>query len=164
ESNLSLYYGRIGLDAGGDVGVLGACRNLGRAIGAAVLPLGVARLPRRAVLGLGVLALATAAAGQSAAVGRTGAGWLGLVFGAAAAAAALLYAALPWFIQPLLRLLLRLHYRVEVTGREHVPRDGPALVVFNHLTWLDGFFLAGFTPRRGKVLVSADIVKGPVLR
>jgi 1-acyl-sn-glycerol-3-phosphate acyltransferase len=87
-----------------------------------------------------------------------------LVLGAVVAAAGAFYAALPWIAQPLMRALLWPHYRVIVTGVENVPPSGPALIVANHSTWLDGFFLAGFTPRRGKAMVSAALVNKPVLQ
>ena len=71
---------------------------------------------------------------------------------------------MPGLAEPLLRCLLGVHYRVKVTGLEHVPRTGPALIVSNHLSWLDGFFVAAYTPRRGKALVSADVVSRPIVR
>lgn len=83
ESNLSLYYGRLGFDGGGDVGVLGACRNLGRAVGAVLLPLALARFGRRTVLAVGVVGLAGAIAGQTLIGSRFGAGMFGFLFGAA---------------------------------------------------------------------------------
>ena len=83
ESNLSLYYGRLGFDGGGDVGVLGACRNFGRATGALLLPLALARIGRRAVLALGVFGLGAAIAGQTLVGSRFGAGMFGFLFGAA---------------------------------------------------------------------------------
>lgn len=79
-------------------------------------------------------------------------------------AAVILYAVLPWVVQPMLRVMLRLRYRVKVVGRENVPKTGPLLVASNHLSWLDGFFLAGFTPRRGRALVSAGLVSGPIVK
>ena len=53
---------------------------------------------------------------------------------------------LRWLVQPLLRVLLALRYRLVVVGREHIPRTGPVLIAANHVTWLDGFFLAGGLP------------------
>jgi 1-acyl-sn-glycerol-3-phosphate acyltransferase len=85
------------------------------------------------------------------------------IVAALAGAAGAFYAALPWTAQPLLRMLLGVRYRVKVTGRENMPRTGPVLIVSNHLSWLDGFFIAGHTPRRGQALVSADILSTPVL-
>jgi PAT family beta-lactamase induction signal transducer AmpG len=83
ESNLSLYYEDLGFGPGADVGALGACRNLGRAAGAMVLPLGLARFGRRTALTAGVVGLAATIAGQAAVRTRFGAGLLGFAFGAA---------------------------------------------------------------------------------
>jgi PAT family beta-lactamase induction signal transducer AmpG len=83
EANLSLHYTGMGFGAGGDVGALGASRNLGRALGAVLLPLAVVRLGRTAVLAAGVLGLSAAMAGQAAIATRAQAGILGLLFGMA---------------------------------------------------------------------------------
>jgi PAT family beta-lactamase induction signal transducer AmpG len=83
ESNLSLYYGRLGFGGGGDLGMLGACRNLGRAAGALLLPWLLPRFGRRAVLAAGVFGLAAAVASQTLIASRGAAGVLGFGFGAA---------------------------------------------------------------------------------
>src|SRR5262249_8238287 len=83
ESNVSLHYKALGLDPGGDVGVLGACRNLGRAAGALILAVALARLHRRGVLTVGVVSLAAATAGQVLVGNLWDAGLLALAFGAA---------------------------------------------------------------------------------
>ena len=41
----------------------------------------------------------------------------------------------------ILRLVARALFRVEVAGREHVPSSGPALLVSNHVTYLDAFVI-----------------------
>ena len=83
ESNVSLYYGHLGLGAGGDIGTLGASRNLGRAVGAVVLPLALTRFPRQLVLAFGILGLAATIAGHTIVHGGLEAGLLGFSFGAA---------------------------------------------------------------------------------
>jgi 1-acyl-sn-glycerol-3-phosphate acyltransferase len=75
-----------------------------------------------------------------------------------------LYAALPWLVRPMFRLLLAPRYRFKVTGLEHVPRTGPVLLALNHVGWLDGFFLVAACPRRGRALVNASYVNLPILR
>lgn len=82
----------------------------------------------------------------------------------AAAGLALFVAALPWLIRPVFRALLALRYGMRVTGRENVPRIGPALLTSNHVTWIDGFLIVAATPRRGKALVNASYIDVPVLR
>jgi len=39
------------------------------------------------------------------------------------------------------RLVTRLLFRVRILGKEHIPATGPALLVSNHLTYLDGFLI-----------------------
>jgi 1-acyl-sn-glycerol-3-phosphate acyltransferase len=77
------------------------------------------------------------------------------------AALALLVALLPWLIQPLLRLVLGVRYGFRVVGAEHLPERGAGLLASNHVTWIDGFLVAGWSPRRGKALVNAGIVDRP---
>jgi acyl-[acyl-carrier-protein]-phospholipid O-acyltransferase/long-chain-fatty-acid--[acyl-carrier-protein] ligase len=70
---------------------------------------------------------------------------------------------LRWWVQRFVRAVLALRYRLIIIGREHIPRTGPVLVACNHLSWVDGFFLAGSCPRRGKALVGAAYLSLPVL-
>jgi 1-acyl-sn-glycerol-3-phosphate acyltransferase len=50
----------------------------------------------------------------------------------------------PWwrFALPVVAPLVRLLFRVRVTGLEHVPARGPTLLAFNHVSALDGPVLA----------------------
>src|SRR5690349_21817988 len=50
-------------------------------------------------------------------------------------------------VSGLLRLALRLIYRVRVIGHDRVPRTGGALLVCNHLSWVDAL-LVGFASER----------------
>ena len=71
--------------------------------------------------------------------------------------------ALPWIVQPFLRLALKLRYDLDISGRDNVPITGPVLLVSNHMTWFDGFFLAAAIPRRGTALVNAGVFGLPVV-
>jgi len=60
----------------------------------------------------------------------------------------------------LVRGLLRLLYRVEVHGAEHMPRPGErAVVVVNHVSFLDGLLLAAFLPGRPTFAVHTRIAR-----
>lgn len=72
-------------------------------------------------------------------------------------------AALPWIVQPFLRIALKVRYDLVILGRDNVPRTGPVLLVSNHVTWFDGFFLAASIPRRGTALVNAGIFSLPIV-
>ncbi len=71
--------------------------------------------------------------------------------------------ALPWIVQPFLRFALKLRYDLVVLGRNNVPKTGPVLLVSNHITWFDGFFLAATIPRRGTALVNAGVFGLPLV-
>ncbi|QGP81273.1 acyl-[ACP]--phospholipid O-acyltransferase [Sphingobium sp. CAP-1] len=63
-------------------------------------------------------------------------------------------------IKALVRGLLRLLYRVEVTGAEHMPQAGaPAVVVVNHVSFLDGLLLAAFLPGKPTFAVHTHIAR-----
>ncbi len=60
----------------------------------------------------------------------------------------------------LIRGLLQLLYRVEVSGAENMPRAGqPAVVVVNHVSFLDGLLLAAFLPGKPTFAVHTRIAK-----
>ena len=98
-------------------------------------------------------------------------GWFGLsTFGtigvlvlAFAAGLGLFVAGLPWIVQPFLRSMLFLRYNLKAIGLENIPKDGPVLVVSNHLSWFDGFFLAATLPRPGTALVNSGTFALPVV-
>ena len=76
----------------------------------------------------------------------------------------------PWWRYgiPVVAPLLRLLFRVRVTGLEHVPAKGPTLLAFNHVSALDGPVLAiAFTARTGagtSFLVAAEFFRQAVHR
>ena len=76
--------------------------------------------------------------------------------------AALLFS-LRWWVQRFVRMMLFPFYRLKIVGREYVPRTGPVLIVANHVSWLDGLFLAAACPRRGHALVNAAYIDWPLI-
>jgi 1-acyl-sn-glycerol-3-phosphate acyltransferase len=69
----------------------------------------------------------------------------------------MLYAAL----KPLAVALMRLLFRVEGRGREHVPAHGPVLIVANHCSVLDPPLIGGVCPRPLAFLAKAELFRIP---
>jgi acyl-[acyl-carrier-protein]-phospholipid O-acyltransferase/long-chain-fatty-acid--[acyl-carrier-protein] ligase len=55
-------------------------------------------------------------------------------------------------------------YRLRVQGREHLPASGGALLVANHMTWLDGVFLLLSSSRPIRMVALAQYVNAPWIR
>lgn len=64
-----------------------------------------------------------------------------------------------WELSERLRLREGLHrlYRVEVRGAEHVPATGPCILVANHESLIDPWFLCLTTPRRVRFMAKAEL-------
>lgn len=74
-----------------------------------------------------------------------------------------------WLIPlPLVRVifggLIKLIYRVRVYGRENVPQGRGAILVSNHISWLDGLLLGYLTPRRVVMVADRANLNHPVVR
>lgn len=87
----------------------------------------------------------------------------GMVLGLIILLAAGFVVALPWIVQPFLRMVLFLRYDIRRIGLENVPGKGPVFLASNHLSWFDGFFLAASFPRRGTALMNEAIFSWPVV-
>lgn len=65
-----------------------------------------------------------------------------------------------WLFKGFLKPLMRLIYKVEVTGLENVPAKGSAIIAANHLSFLDSFFIPLVIKRRKMTyLAKADYFK-----
>jgi 1-acyl-sn-glycerol-3-phosphate acyltransferase len=74
---------------------------------------------------------------------------------------ALLYWVLKWFVfLPLIRVL----FRPWITGREHVPSSGPAILVANHISAGDTYLLPALIPRKLLFPAKAEAFEGRGLR
>lgn len=54
-------------------------------------------------------------------------------------------------------VVTRVAYRVRVIGRENLPVEGPALLICNHVTYLDAFLLSVTTRRRIRFIMAQDV-------
>jgi acyl-[acyl-carrier-protein]-phospholipid O-acyltransferase/long-chain-fatty-acid--[acyl-carrier-protein] ligase len=75
------------------------------------------------------------------------------------------WALLPWATARLV-VWIASHtvYRVRVYGREHLPEQGPALLVANHVSWADGIFLMMSSSRPLRVIADASQFRAWPLR
>jgi 1-acyl-sn-glycerol-3-phosphate acyltransferase len=87
---------------------------------------------------------------------------VGIIVAALVVAAVGFVAFLPWLIQPLIRIILAPRYGFRVRGLENIPRTGPGILASNHVTWIDGLFLAAACPRNGHVLANAGFFRHPI--
>jgi 1-acyl-sn-glycerol-3-phosphate acyltransferase len=65
-------------------------------------------------------------------------------------------------VKALVVALMRLLFRLEARGTEHVPRTGPALVVTNHSSVLDPPAVGGMAPRPLCFMAKAELFRIPV--
>ena len=68
------------------------------------------------------------------------------------------------FVRLVLRPFLHLHYKREVFGLENVPKDGPVLLISNHVSWVDGILILWMLPRNVRFLVAAGNFESKFLR
>ena len=54
-------------------------------------------------------------------------------------------------------------YRVRLIGRENIPREGPGLLVPNHVSFIDGLFVMASTDRPVRFVIYADYFRRPLL-
>jgi 1-acyl-sn-glycerol-3-phosphate acyltransferase len=66
------------------------------------------------------------------------------------------------FVRSLAAVVLRLWFRVRVSGAEHVPADGPAIIAPNHKNFLDAFFVGIACQRHVRYMAKVELFKGPL--
>lgn len=76
-----------------------------------------------------------------------------------------IYSLLPEFMMRFLAwVLINVLYRLRPTGLENVPRKGPAIVVCNHVSYMDPILLTGCIRRRMRFVMYYRIFQMPLLR
>ena len=69
-----------------------------------------------------------------------------------------------WLLRFILWVLTHLFYRVRVIGRGNVPRQGGALLVCNHMSFIDAVMLLAAARRPIRFLIFKDIYELPLVR
>ncbi|MGI9896412.1 MFS transporter [Vibrio natriegens] len=75
------------------------------------------------------------------------------------------YRQVPEFTQRFISYLLsHCMYRVSVVGRQHIPETGAALIVANHVSYVDALILMGTSTRPVRFVMDKSISEMPVLK
>ena len=82
-----------------------------------------------------------------------------------AAVAAYIFALVPEFVTRFVSwVLIKLMYRVEIRGvEEHVPDEGAALIVCNHVSFMDALLVGGAVPRPVRFVMYYKIYNLPLM-
>ena len=64
-------------------------------------------------------------------------------------------------VRGLLMPVLRLWFRLRISGAEHIPADGAAIVTPNHKSFWDSFFIALATTRHLRFMGKSELFEGP---
>ncbi len=57
--------------------------------------------------------------------------------------------------------VVRMYFRVDIRGLEHLPKTGAVLIAGNHTGWLDGPLVQMLLPRPCAFLVKSELYSGP---
>ena len=80
------------------------------------------------------------------------------------AVAVYIYSLVPEFLLRLLSwLLVSVVYRIRRTGVEHIPAEGAAVIVSNHVSFVDALVLMAMSPRPVRFVMDLGIFRVPVL-
>ena len=81
-----------------------------------------------------------------------------------AAVAAYIYTLLPEFLMRFLAwIAMSVLYRIRVTGAEHIPKQGGAILVCNHVSFVDALVLGGSVRRPARFVMYYKIFQIPIL-
>jgi 1-acyl-sn-glycerol-3-phosphate acyltransferase len=81
-----------------------------------------------------------------------------------ACVAAYIYTLVPEFLMRFLSwVLVNIMYRIKVRGLEHIPEKGPALIVSNHVSFMDALVIGGSVRRPVRFVMDHNIFKIPVM-
>lgn len=69
-----------------------------------------------------------------------------------------------WLARFFVALFIRCFYRFKVNRDEHVPIKGAAIILFNHVSWIDGLFATASIRRPIHFLMKRQIFETPLLK
>ncbi len=67
-------------------------------------------------------------------------------------------------IERIFRPIFMVVYRIRISGRENVPTTGGCVLAANHVSVMDGFFLAISTTRQVRFMAKAELYRWPVVK
>jgi len=75
-----------------------------------------------------------------------------------------IYSLVPEFLLRFIAwILMKLMYRLRVTGVESIPEEGPALIICNHVSFVDALVISASVPRPIRFVMESAIFKMPVV-
>lgn len=75
-----------------------------------------------------------------------------------------IYSLVPeFFIRFIAWLLIKAIYRLRISGKQHIPESGPAILVANHVSFADAVILMGSSPRPIRFIMDHRIFNTPIL-
>jgi 1-acyl-sn-glycerol-3-phosphate acyltransferase len=66
-----------------------------------------------------------------------------------------------WIVRALMVPFMRVWWGLRITGAEHIPPEGAAIVAPNHKSFWDAFFVAAATRRHVRFIGKSELFKGP---
>lgn len=75
-----------------------------------------------------------------------------------------IYTVIPEFLWRFLCVILsKMIYRVKMDGHQHIPKDGPAVLICNHVTFVDWLIIGASIRRPVRFVMHYSFMKNPVL-
>jgi acyl-[acyl-carrier-protein]-phospholipid O-acyltransferase/long-chain-fatty-acid--[acyl-carrier-protein] ligase len=68
-----------------------------------------------------------------------------------------------FFVRFLILFIVHIFYRIDVIGSPNIPRRGPALIVSNHVSYIDGLVISSVFPRFIRYLAHKNFYYNPLL-
>src|SRR5262249_28138283 len=69
----------------------------------------------------------------------------------------------PGILIPMFRLVAAIFWPMKVLGRENVPAKGGALLVSNHVSYIDWLLVFAASPRRPRIIIWSGYRRNPIL-